>query len=105
MTNYLQVATATSTRDEAVQLVEAVVRGRLAAGAQVIGPVVSAFWHDGEFGTGEEYRVLLKTRTDKYPELEAFILEHHPWERPELNAVEFVETSETFREWTDKTLG
>ncbi|MCX4834211.1 MULTISPECIES: divalent-cation tolerance protein CutA [unclassified Streptomyces] len=105
MTNYLQVATATATQDEAVVLVKAVVSSRLAAGAQVIGPVVSAFWHNGEFGTGEEYRVLFKTRADRYSELEEFVLAHHPWERPELNAVVFAESSEDFRGWVDKNLG
>ncbi|MFJ8930570.1 divalent-cation tolerance protein CutA [Streptomyces sp. NPDC102364] len=104
MTEYLEVATATATKEEAVALVEAVVSNRLAAGAQVIGPVVSAFWHNGEFGTGEEFRLLLKTRKDRYAELEAFIIEHHPWERPELNAKTLVETSADYRDWVNKNL-
>ncbi|ARX80610.1 cation tolerance protein CutA [Streptomyces alboflavus] len=47
-----------------------VVRERLAAGAQIIGPVTSVFWHAGEFGTGEEWQLLLKTTVEQYPELE-----------------------------------
>ncbi|MEV3853907.1 divalent-cation tolerance protein CutA [Streptomyces sp. NPDC050095] len=105
MTDYLQVATATASREEAVALTRAVVGSRLAAGAQVIGPVITAFWHDGAFGTGEEFRILFKTRADRYADLEAFVMAHHPWERPELNAVSFVESSDTYREWVDKTLG
>ncbi|MEB3966359.1 divalent-cation tolerance protein CutA [Streptomyces kunmingensis] len=105
MTDYLQVATATATRDEAIRLVEPIVRGQLAAGAQIIGPVVSAFWHAGEFGTGEEYRILFKSRSDRYPQLESAIREHHPWDRPEINAVAFTEFSDEYRDWVDKTLG
>ncbi|MER6233372.1 divalent cation tolerance protein CutA [Streptomyces sp. NPDC001663] len=41
---------------------------RLAAGAQIIGPVISPFWHDGEFDTWEEWRLLLKTARTRYPQ-------------------------------------
>ncbi|WP_323369541.1 hypothetical protein [Streptomyces alkaliterrae] len=27
--------------------------------------MTSAFWHQGEFGTGEEWQLLLKTRADR----------------------------------------
>ncbi|ARF55705.1 hypothetical protein B1H19_17345 [Streptomyces gilvosporeus] len=33
-------------------MAQSVVTARLAAGAQIIGPVTSVFWHHGEFGTG-----------------------------------------------------
>lgn len=40
MTDFLQVATATETREEAEKLAGSVVTARLAAGAQIVGPVV-----------------------------------------------------------------
>ncbi|RAJ48502.1 CutA1 divalent ion tolerance protein [Streptomyces sp. KhCrAH-43] len=54
VTDYVQVSTATGTRDEAVALAGRAVRAPLAAGAQIVGPVTSVFWHLGEYGTGEE---------------------------------------------------
>ncbi|WP_435229455.1 divalent-cation tolerance protein CutA [Streptomyces sp. Tue6028] len=87
MTNFLQVSTATPTREKAIELARSVVSERLAAGAQIVGPVTSAFWHDGEFGTGEEWQLLLKTTRARYPALEARLLECHPWENPEIAAV------------------
>lgn len=68
MTNFVQVSTATPTREQAIELARSVVGERLAAGAQIVGPVISAFWHDGEFGTGEEWQLLLKTTRTRYPE-------------------------------------
>ncbi|MFE7427164.1 divalent cation tolerance protein CutA [Streptomyces sp. NPDC057545] len=50
-------------------------------------PVTSVFWHHGEYGTGEEWQVLLKTTADQYPAPEAHLLERHPWDNPELCAV------------------
>ncbi|MGW0997304.1 divalent-cation tolerance protein CutA [Streptomyces sp. NPDC002523] len=99
MADFFQVSTATPTRDEAVELARTVVSRRLAAGAQIIGPVISAFWHDGEFGTGEEWQLLLKTTAARYPELEAGILEHLPWQNPELAAVAIETGSNGCLEW------
>jgi periplasmic divalent cation tolerance protein len=104
MTDYLQVSTATATREAAVQLARSAVSLRLAAGAQVIGPVVSAFWHLGEFGTGEEWQLLLKTRADHYDRLEAHLLEHHPWDNPEIVAVSIVVGSAAYLRWLDSSV-
>ncbi|MGW5349138.1 divalent-cation tolerance protein CutA [Streptomyces sp. NPDC004031] len=99
MTDLVQVSTAAATREQAVRLAESAVRARLAAGAQVVGPVVSVFWHQGEFGTGEEWQVLLKTTATRYPALEAHLLEQHPWEKPEVVAVPIVAGSEAYLRW------
>ncbi|WP_328559775.1 divalent-cation tolerance protein CutA [Streptomyces coelicoflavus] len=84
MTDYVQVSTATPAREEAVSLAQGAVKARLAAGAQIVGPVTSVFWHLGEFGEGEEWKLLLTTTSERYPELERHLLEAHPWDNPEL---------------------
>ncbi|MGW0614216.1 divalent-cation tolerance protein CutA [Streptomyces sp. NPDC002788] len=99
MTDFVQVSTATETREQAVELARSVVQGRLAAGAQIVGPVTSAFWHDGEFGTGEEWQLLLKTQQSRYAALETHLLKHHPWQNPEIAAVPIVGGSEACLRW------
>ncbi|MFJ2008543.1 divalent-cation tolerance protein CutA [Streptomyces chartreusis] len=99
MADFLQVSTATPTRDQALDLARTAVAGRLAAGAQIVGPVTSAFWHDGEFGTGEEWQLLLKTTRARYPDLEAHLLEHHPWQNPELAAMAIEAGSKGCLDW------
>ncbi|MCM2388971.1 divalent-cation tolerance protein CutA [Streptomyces albipurpureus] len=101
MADYLQVSTATADRQSAESLARSVVVARLAAGAQIIGPVTSAFWHDGEFGTGEEWQILFKARADRYSELEDHLLAHHPWRNPEISATDIVRGSAGFFEWMD----
>ncbi|MFE1521097.1 divalent-cation tolerance protein CutA [[Kitasatospora] papulosa] len=105
MTDYVQVSTATETREQAVALAGPAVERRLAAGAQVVGPVVSVFWHLGESGTGEEWQVLLKTTTARYPALEAYLLEHHPWDSPEVCAVPIVMGSDRCLKWIKDSVG
>ncbi|MFI7085553.1 divalent-cation tolerance protein CutA [Streptomyces anulatus] len=99
MTECVQVSTATETREQAIALAGGAVQQRLAAGAQIVGPVVSVFWHLGQYGTGEEWQVLLKTTTERYAELEAHLLERHPWDNPELCAVPIVEGADRCLEW------
>jgi periplasmic divalent cation tolerance protein len=105
MSGYLQVSTATPTRDDAVRLAGSAVEAGLAAGAQIIGPVVSVFWHAGEYGEGEEWQVLLKTTDARYAELEAHLLDRHPWDNPEIGAVPIARGSVRYFSWLDKHTG
>ncbi|KOX25596.1 MULTISPECIES: divalent-cation tolerance protein CutA [unclassified Streptomyces] len=97
--NIVQVSTATATWEEAVTLAGPAVEKRLAAGAQIIGPVTSVYWHLGEYGTGEEWQVLFKTTEAQYPALEADLLERHPWDNPELCAVPVKFAAPRCAEW------
>ncbi|MCQ6245780.1 divalent-cation tolerance protein CutA [Streptomyces malaysiensis] len=104
MTDFLRVATATETREEAEKLAGSVVTARLAAGAQIVGPVGSVFWHQGEFGTEGEWQLSFKTRADRYADLEAHLLEHHPWKNPEVSAVPIVAGSDAYLRWVERMI-
>ncbi|MGX9887342.1 divalent-cation tolerance protein CutA [Streptomyces sp. NPDC002276] len=104
MPDYLTVSTATETREQAVALAQSAVEGRFAAGAQIVGPVASVFWHAGTFGTGEEYQLFLKTTADQYPDLEAHLIEHHPWKNPEVTATPIVRGAAAYLEWIARTV-
>lgn len=104
MTECVQVSTATETREQAVALAAGAVEQRLAAGAQVVGPVVSVFWHLGEQGTGEEWQLLLKTTKDRYPELENYLLDKHPWDNPEVCAVPIVLGADRCLQWVQASV-
>lgn len=99
MTSFVQVSTATPAREEAVTLAQGAVKARLAAGSQVIGPVTSVFWHLGKFGEGQEWRLLLTTTTERYPELERYLLDAHPWDNPEVIAVPIAHGAPRCLEW------
>lgn len=99
MTNVLQVSTTTDSKTAAVELASSAVRARLAACAQIQGPATSVFWHLGEFGVGEEWQVTMKTVAARYAELEAHLVAHHPWEKPEVTAIEVVSGSAAYLDW------
>jgi periplasmic divalent cation tolerance protein len=99
MTGIYTVGTATESEAAARDLARSVVEGRFAASAQVIGPVTSAFWHLGEFGMGTEWRVLMATTTERYPALEAHLMQVHPWDNPEITATELAAGSARYCDW------
>ena len=105
MADYLQVSTVAGDRDTAAKLASAAVAAKLAAGAQVHGPVASFFWHLGQSGEGEEWQVTLKTRADRYPELEALLLREHTWDNPEVTAIALVHGTAAYLAWIDATVG
>ncbi|MFE9812615.1 divalent-cation tolerance protein CutA [Streptomyces sp. NPDC005548] len=104
MADFLNVSTATATREQAVILAESAVRAKLAAGAQIVGPLTSVFWHAGVFGTGEEYQLLLKTTDAKYSELEAHLVAHHPWDNPEVIGTVIEAGAIPYLAWIERTL-
>ncbi|MDQ3576434.1 MAG: divalent-cation tolerance protein CutA [Actinomycetota bacterium] len=104
MTGYLQVTTTTDNRETAVHLAESVVRAKLAATAQVRGPVDSYFWHLEEFGSGQEWVITFKTTVDCYPRLETHIVDRHPWESPEVSAVPISDGRAAYLEWLDRSV-
>lgn len=103
MTDVWQVQVAAPTKEMATTLAQGAVQARLAAGAQVIGPVTSVFWHDGEFGTSEEWLAVLKTTSTAYPKLEAYLVEHHEWTNPEISAVPLVDGLAPYLSWVERT--
>jgi periplasmic divalent cation tolerance protein len=102
MADYVQVSTAADTRETAVELLNSAVEARLAASGQVFGPAITAFWHLGELGNGEEWTVVLKTTAARYPELEAHLTEAHPWDNPEVSFTP-LGGSAAYLDWLDRS--
>ena len=104
MTDAIQVVTTTATKSDAQAIATAVVGKRLAACAQVIGPITSTYWWQGNIETAEEWLCVMKSRQDLYPALERAIREVHPYEVPEILAVPVVQGSQDYLEWMDREL-
>ena len=60
---------------------------KLAASVQMIGPIESHFWWKDKLEEAREWLCLIKTTEDAYPQVEALIVEEHPYEVPEIYAV------------------
>ncbi len=96
---YLQVQTTTDSRAEAMELARAAVEARLAAAAQVAGPVASTYWWEDGIERAEEWLVMLKLPADRYQDLVTFLTERHSYDEPEIVATPIVAGSETYLSW------
>jgi len=72
---------------------------RLAACAQVLGPVSSTYRWKGEVEHAEEWYCYLKTTLGRLPELQKRIGELHPYDVPEVIAVPISHGDEAYLAW------
>lgn len=96
---YCQVVTTAGSREAADRLADAVVTARLAACAQVTGPIRSTYWWQGRIETAEEWQVVFKTTADRYPTLETHVRDHHPYDVPEILCLPVVAGNPDYLEW------
>jgi periplasmic divalent cation tolerance protein len=104
MTDTIQVITTTETKAGAQAIARALVEKRLAACVQIIGPITSTYWWEGEIETAEEWMCLIKSRRGLYEALEEAIREIHPYEVPEILAVPVVAGGRDYLDWLDGEL-
>lgn len=99
---YLQVQTTTDSRAEAMDLARAAVQARLAACAQVAGPVASTYWWDDGLERAEEWMLILKLPADRYQELAEFLTDRHSYDEPEIIAMPIVAGSPAYLGWLEE---
>jgi len=86
MTGRVQVSVTAPDPDEAGRLGAMAVEARLAACAQVSGPITSTYWWSGQITSGTEWVCVLKTTEALVPLLMAALRAAHSYEVPEIIA-------------------
>ncbi len=102
MAGYLTVWTTTDAPEKARELAAGAVEARVAACAQVDGPVTSVYRWEGEVRTDQEWRVQFKTTTERYPALEAHLRRAHDYDTPEIVAVPVTHGGADYLAWIDE---
>jgi periplasmic divalent cation tolerance protein len=96
---YLQVSTTTDSRAEAERLGRAMVQRRLAACAQIVGPISSTYWWKGAMETAEEWVAVMKTTGEQSALLIAAIKAEHSYETPDIVAISIVDGFAGYLNW------
>ncbi len=99
MTEYLQIITTTEEKAEAERIARVLIEGRLAACAQIIGPITSTYSWKGQIETSEEWQCLIKTRADLFGEVERSIKSLHSYETAEIIAIPIITGSREYLDW------
>ena len=102
----IQIVTTTATKEQARQIADMLVERYLVACVQVVGPIESTYRWEGKVQRSEEWRIEAKTRADRFARVSTAIREIHPYEEPELIAMQIIDASEGYRRWAyDQTQG
>jgi periplasmic divalent cation tolerance protein len=86
-------------RASAESLARSLVEKRLAACVSIGSPVQSLYHWRGQIETAPEVPVTVKTRAERYAEVEAAIRASHPYELPEIIAVPVLRGFAPFLDW------
>ncbi len=102
-TDYCIIQTTVGSDAEARMLAQQLVHEKLAACVQ-IHPISSVYVWQGETQDEAEFLLLIKTKADLYSQLEKLLLEHHPYETPEIIRVPIEGGSEEYLGWMNQVL-
>jgi periplasmic divalent cation tolerance protein len=100
--DHLEVSTTAGSREDAGCVAKAAVTAKLAVSARVVGPVSAYTWFDGDLEEGKKWRVFLRIRADRYPELEALLRVEQPRDNFEVIAIPLVDDSDEYYSWIDR---
>lgn len=93
------IQTTTDNAESAQRIAAAVVEARLAACAQVIGPIASTYRWQERLETATEHLLQLKTTTDRAEAALAVVRRLHDYEEPELIVLPIVGGSPGYLRW------
>lgn len=98
----LTVLTTTDSRAKAEALARGAVEARVAACAQVSGPVTSVYRWRGAVETAEEWQVVFKTTELRHADLEAHLVAAHDYETPEILATPVARVNADYARWVER---
>jgi periplasmic divalent cation tolerance protein len=99
MIEILQVTTTVSSKEEAERIGRTLVQERLAACAQIAGPVTSHYWWENTVETATEWYCYLKTTVERYPALESRLRALHSYAVPEIIAFPISRGGSDYAAW------
>lgn len=104
MTDYIQVLTTVAAKAAAQEIADTLLREKLAACVQILGPIESRYWWQGRLETAEEWQCVAKTRLRLYDRLEAAILRVHLYEVPEIIVSRIETGNPAYLDWLQSQL-
>jgi periplasmic divalent cation tolerance protein len=99
-----QVTTTLPDQASADRLAAQMVEERLAACAQVLGPLASVYRWKGRIERASEWYCHMKTTVARLPALQARMRQLHPYDVPEIIAVPILEGDAAYLRWIQEEL-
>ena len=104
MSGCVQLTTTLPDRAAADLIAARVVEERLAACAQIAGPIASTYRWQGAVETASEWFCHLKTTADRADALRRRLRELHPYEVPEIIVLPIVDGDPDYLRWIEQSV-
>ncbi len=101
---YVQVQITFPTEEAAERTAEKLVQNRLAACAQLLGPIRSHYIWKGKTERQNEILLLAKTRLELFDRLVEAVRDGHPYECPQIVALPIVAGNEDYLVWAEEQI-
>ncbi|MCU7799809.1 MAG: divalent-cation tolerance protein CutA [gamma proteobacterium symbiont of Lucinoma myriamae] len=90
--------------DVAINIAENIVAQKLAACVNVLPAVYSVYHWQDNVESAKENMIVIKTTKEKYPALEQVITSLHPYEVPEIIAIDINSGLPEYLKWIDNSI-
>ena len=101
---YVIVIVTTASKQEAENIAQCLLKERLIACANIIGPVSSFFHWSGKIEKAEEYLIFMKSHGDLFEKLAETLKASHSYTVPEILVLPIIEGSKAYLDWLDSCL-
>lgn len=88
--------------ETAKKIAKVLVESRCAACVNILGGIRSVYQWKGQVEIDDEHLLIIKTRIEEYHTVERSIVEHHPYEVPEVVRVPIEEGLSGYLRWIDE---
>ena len=101
----ITITTTTDKKEALEEMGRLLLKQRLIACIQVVGPIKSLYWWKGDIEEADEWLGLMKSRKSLYARIEAEIRRLHSYEVPEIVAVELSDVLPAYGDWVRTETG
>ena len=105
MTDKIVVLSTCETDEQAKKIARHLVEKKLAACVNIVPGAHSIYRWKGAVEEAAEFVLLIKSRRDLFPALCTELAKVHPYEVPEVIALQIVDGSESYLAWVDRETG
>ena len=104
MTDKRIVLSTVGSEEEARKIAQHLVEQQLAACVNIIPRIESVYRWQGKVESNREYLLLIKTSSEKFPQVRDAIRELHSYELPECIALAVEDGSSEYLQWVEESL-
>ena len=92
----------TCEEDKAEEIAGYLLKEKLVACVNIVGPVKSKYWWEGKIEAGNECMLFIKTGDELVPLVRRKLKEIHPYQVPEIISLEVGEVNSEYLAWVEK---